>query len=249
MSVVNKKTNSDDFIKKLFAAGAHFGYSKSRNHPSTKEVIYGYKNNGAIINLEQTIAGLEKAAAYLEGLGMTGKKILLVGTKPESKLAVERAAEVLGVPYVTSRWLGGTFTNFPQIKSRIDRLAELKEKKETGGLDVYTKKERLIIDREIARLERYLSSLSRLAELPTAVIVVDSRHDAIVVKEALKTGVRVIGLANTDCDLDALDYPVVLNDSSTSAIRLVIEFLAEAYRRGVSAPKPEIAATPSSTVV
>ncbi len=249
MSVIEKKTNSSDLMKRLFAAGAHYGYTRARNHPSTKGAVYGYKNNGAVIDLEVTARGLEQASAYLTGLAMTGKKILLVGTKPEAKLAVERAAELLGMPYVTSRWLGGTFTNFTQIRSRIDRMIDLKGKKETGALEVYTKKERLMIDREIARLERYLSSLAHLVELPTAVIVVDSRHDAIVVAEARKTKVKVISLSNTDCDVSGIDYSIVMNESSGAAIRQVVEHLAAAYRQGLVAAQAAVAASAPAVAV
>ncbi|MEA1929769.1 MAG: 30S ribosomal protein S2 [Patescibacteria group bacterium] len=229
--------NQGELVKQLFATGAHFGYTRARNHPSMRESIYCYKGGAALIDLERTASDLEKASSYLTGLAMEGKKILLVGAKVEAGAATERVAESLDMPYVTSRWLGGTFTNFSHMKTRIDRLTELKEQKEKGELDVYTKKERLLIDREIARLERYLSGLVGLVELPAAVIVTDSRAEAIVVAEARKTGVKVISLSNTDCDLTGIDYPIAVNDSSAKAIRLILERLADAYRRGRESAK------------
>lgn len=223
---------SDKIIDELFAVGAHFGYSRSRNHPSVTPFIFGYKNQSAVIDLEQTAAQLAKAAAFVRGLALEGKEVLWVGNKNEAKEAVRQAAEALGLPYVTSRWLGGTFTNWPQIKSRIDRLIDLKSKKEQGELAVYTKKERLLFDKEIARLERYLASLTGMTKLPAAVIVVDPRQEAIVVAEAGKLKVPVVALAGSDCNLAGVAYPVVGNDANIKSIKFFVNQLAEAYRLG-----------------
>ncbi|MCC6290884.1 30S ribosomal protein S2 [Candidatus Nomurabacteria bacterium] len=221
-------------IKELFAVGAHFGYSKSRSHPSMRSFIYGFKNQQAVIDLEQTVGQLERASAFIRGLAMEGKEILLVGNKIEAMNIVRQAAESLDVPYVASRWLGGTFTNWPQIKSRIDRMHELKDKRDKGELSVYTKKEQLLFSREISRLERYLLSLSNMTKLPAAVVVIDPMQEAIVVSEAGKVKVPVVALAGSDCNLAGVNYPVVANDSNVKSIQFFVDKMVEAYRAGQS---------------
>lgn len=227
-----KSTQTDTLIKQLFGVGAHFGYSKSRSHPAMRNFIYGFKNRDAVIDLEQTVAQLELAKEFISGLAAAGKEMLLVGNKNEARGIVARAAESLGLPYVASRWLGGTFTNWPQIKSRIDRMHDLKAQKDKGELAVYTKKERLLFDREITRLERYLLSLSNLAKLPAAVVVIDPRQEAIVVAEARRVGVPVVALAGSDCDLAGVAYPVVANDANVKSIQFFIDQIVSAYQAG-----------------
>lgn len=238
---------SDNLVKELFAAGAHFGYSRSRNHPSVKPFLYGFKGRDAIIDLTQTVGQLAAARAFLTSLGAAGKTVLLIGNKNDAKAIVERVAQSAGWPYVASRWLGGTFTNWSQIKSRIDRMHDLKAKREKGELAVYTKKERLHFDREIARLERYLLSIATLTALPAAVVVVDPRQEAIVVTEAGKVGIPVVALAGSDCDLRGIAYPVVANDANIKSIKLFVEQMIAAYEAGKmaaqSAPATEAAET------
>ncbi len=222
----------EDLIRKLFEAGGHFGYSKSRNHPSTRDFIFTYKNRSAIIDLEKAAESLDRACNFIQTIATDNKLLLLVGNKEEAKALVKRTAEVLDLPYVASRWLGGTLTNFSQIKSRIDRLADLKTKRETGELAKYTKKERLMIDKEIVRLERYLASLNGLDKLPAAVVVIDADHERIVVAEAQKVGIPIISLSGSDNDLRGIDYPIVINDANISSLAIVLEQLAMAYERG-----------------
>lgn len=224
----------DPLIRRLFEAGAHFGYSKSRNHSSARDFIFTYKNRSAIVDLEKTAAQLAKAKTFLAELGATGKKILLVGNKSEVRSTVEIAAQKSGLPYVASRWLGGTFTNFAQIKSRIDRMIDLKQKRDQGELAVYTKKEQLLFGKEIASLERYLLSLVSLTALPSAVIVVDSEHEKIVVAEANKMKIPVVSISNTDCDLRKIDYPIVANDGNIDSVKLILDELIAAYESGTS---------------
>lgn len=199
-----------------------------------RSFIYGFKNQQAVIDLEQTVGQLERASAFIRGLAMEGKEILLVGNKVEAASIIRRAAESLDVPYVASRWLGGTFTNWPQIKSRIDRMHELKDKRDKGELSVYTKKEQLLFSREISRLERYLLSLSNMAKLPAAVVIIDPMQEAIVVSEATKVKVPVVALAGSDCNLAGVNYPVVANDSNVKSIQFFIDKIVEAYRAGQS---------------
>ncbi len=241
MSAEINSTAKEGLIKKLFELGAHFGYSKSRSHPSTGRYIYGWKNRQAILNLEKTAEGLERAAAYLASVGAEGKKVLFVGNKDEARLAVAAAAESLGMPYVINRWLGGTFTNFSQIRTRINRLTELKDQRERGELAKYTKKERLLIDREIAKLERFFGSLVGLEKLPAAVVVIDPRHEQIAVSEAAQLKIPVVALANSDCNVRGVAYPIVGNDGSTATIKYVLAELASAYERGRVKPEATVA--------
>lgn len=197
-----------------------------------RDFIFGFKNRDAVIDLEKTATQLAEAERFIAGIASEGKEIILVANKAEAKQILARAAESLGVPYVASRWLGGTFTNWPQIKSRIDRMHELKTKKDKGELDVYTKKERLLFDREIARLERYLLSLANMTKLPAAVVVIDPRQEAIVVAEANKMKVPVVALAGSDCDLTGVDYPVVANDANIKSIQFFLNHIVSAYQMG-----------------
>lgn len=228
-------------IKELFQVGAHFGFSKSRSHPSVKGAIFGFKNRSAVIDLEQTLVALERAKAFLRGLGLEGKQVLLVGNKDEARQIVRQAAEQIDQPYVVSRWLGGTFTNFPQIKSRVDHLADLKSKREKGELDKYTKKERLQFDKEITKLERYLDGLATLGKLPAAVLVIDSGHEQIVVTEARQMKIPVVSLSGTDCDVRGIAYPIIANDSSIQSIEFFVKQLAAAYEAGKQAVPPPVA--------
>lgn len=230
--MITNKPSNEAIIQELSEAGLHLGYSRSRNHPSVKPFIYGFKNRQAVIDLSQTAEQLARACDFIRALASEGKEIVLVGNKNEARNIITQAAETLSLPYVASRWLGGTFTNWPQISSRIARLHDLKEQKEKGELSVYTKKERLLFDKEIARLERYLLSLSGMKKLPAAVVVVDPRHEAIVVAEAIKVKIPVIALAGSDCDLAGIAYPVVGNDASIKSIQFFADKIVGAYRVG-----------------
>ena len=225
-------TDTQSVIEEMFEAGAHFGYSKSRRHPSMKPYIFGMKNNVEVINLEETIAALAEAEAFVQSLAKEGKQILFVGSKNEAREAVEAGALAIDMPYVTRRWIGGTLTNFSEIKRRIARLEELLSKKEKGELAVYTKKERLLIDREIEDLKRHFGGLVSMREKPAALFVVDSKYEAIAVKEANDTGIPVISLSNTDCDIKTIDYPIPANDASRSSITYFVNKIVDVYRSG-----------------
>lgn len=225
----------------MFQVGAHFGFSKSRSHPSVKTAIFGFKNRSAVIDLEQTSAALERAKQFVRGLGMEGKQLLLVGNKDEARTIIQKAAEGINMPYVASRWLGGTLTNFAQIKSRVDHMTDLKSKREKGELDVYTKKERLGFDREVMKLERYVNGLVSMTKLPAAVLVIDSDHEKIVVDEAHQTKVPVISISGTDCDIRNIEYPIVANDASLKSIGYFVDQLTAAYAEGQKLkPAPEV---------
>jgi small subunit ribosomal protein S2 len=216
----------------MFQAGVHFGYTRSSRHPSMKPLIYGMKNRVEIINLEKTHEYLEKAKAFVRTLAAGGRTVLFVGTKSESRAAMRTAAELAGMPYVAERWVGGIFTNFEEMKKRIARMKELREKKEKGELDVYTKKERLLLSREEDRLIKLFGGLADMNQLPAAIFVVDTKKEKIAVTEARKMGIPVIALVNTDCDLRDSDFPIPGNDASVASIRFIASELVSALRVG-----------------
>jgi small subunit ribosomal protein S2 len=212
----------------LSAAGLQYGYSRTRRHPSIKPFIEGNHNGVDFINLDKTAEQLENAISFLKSVQGAGKVILFVGVKPEIRQNIKEVALSLGAPYIAERFIGGTLTNFPQMKKRIEKLHDLLKKKETGELAVYTKKEQLLIQRDIDRLDRDFGGISTLTNLPAAIVIVDSRHEDMCVKEAQKLHIPVVALANTDCTIDGIEYPIVGNDGSVGAVRFILESLKEA---------------------
>ena len=227
-----KEEKNIEIIEKMFKAGAHFGYSKSRRHPSTLPYIFGIKNRVEIFDLEKTKKLLEKTKDFVKVLGKNKQQILFVGGKAEAKEAIRNIGRDIGMPFVAGRWIGGILTNFAEIKNRINKLAELTTQKEKGELSKYTKKERLLIDKQIEKLDKFFSGLSKLKDLPKAVFVIDSKKEKIAVAEAKKMGIPVIALANSDCDISFIDYPVVANDSSILSIKLFLNEISLAYKEG-----------------
>ena len=227
------KDGQGALIQALFQVGAHYGFSRSRRHATMKQYVFGTKNKTDILDLTKTAPLLEKALEFVGGLGAHAKRVLIVGGKPEMQDLIRKAAEELSMPYVAGRWLGGTLTNFSEIKKRIKRMVELTGEREAGTLaKKYTKKERLMIDREIARLEERFTGLLSMEKLPDALVVIDTRKEAIPVAEALMLGIPVIGVMNSDCDLSTVKYPVVGNDSSRESVKFFLGQLVEAYRKG-----------------
>jgi small subunit ribosomal protein S2 len=225
-----KKINSER-IDEMFKAGAHFGYSKTRRHASVAPYIFGVKNQVEIIDLEKTDALLEKALNFIAGLAKDGKQVLFVGGKNEARGALKIAAESIGMPFVDGRWIGGTLTNFTEIKKRLMKLEDLTKQKEKGELSKYTKKERLMIDREIANLERFFSGISSMKDLPKAVVVIDSKKEIIAVNEAKNMNIPVVSLCGTDCDITNINYPIVANDSAVSSITFFANEIAKGYQK------------------
>ncbi len=226
--------SDQSLVDSLFQAGAHFGYSKTRRHPSAAKFVFTTKNKVDIIDIEKTAAQLATAEAFLASLAAKGKKVLFVGTKPEARETVKGAAERLDQPYIVERWVGGVLTNWPEIKKRIARLIDLKAKKEAGELDKYTKKERLLLDEEIAKMHKLFSGLTGLTQKPDALFVIDPKREHIAVTEAQKIGIPVIALANTDTNVSGIAYPIVGNDGSVSSINLICERAVSAWRGGLT---------------
>jgi len=218
-------------VKELFTVGAHFGYSRTRRHPSAAKYLFATKNKVDIIDIEETGRLLEKACSFMQSLGEKGKTVIFIGTKPEAKEATRLVAESLGQPFVVSRWVGGTLTNFPEIKKRINRLEELRAAKISGDLQKkYTKKEQLLIAREVAKMEEFFTGLVSLKGFPDALVIVDPKKEQNAMLEAKRLGIPVVAIASTDCNINEVTYPVVANDASLASIQFIINKLAEAFR-------------------
>ncbi len=233
MTVIDQKGPG---VARLFAAGAHFAQMKSRRHPSMKPFIVGAKQKVEIFDLAITDEQLAKAKQAIAALALAGKTVLFVGGKQEATEAVKATAKRLNQPYVAGRWLGGTISNFVEIKKRIDRLADLLAKRESGELaKLYTKLERLYIDREITRLETRLDGITELSKRPDALVVVDTKSEAHAVREANRAGIPIIAIMSSDCDVTDAAYPIVTNDASRTTVTLILNELAEAFQSGVKA--------------
>lgn len=211
------------------AAGIHFGSQRARRHPSTASFVFTTKGDIEIVNLEKTIEAIQKAKDFLQTLGKEGKKVLLVGNKSEARDAIIKAATMAKLPYVAERWIGGTLTNFEEIRKRVNRMVELGEKG-TAQSHKYTKRERAKIAHEIKDLERYFRGIVDMTELPKAMLVIDSDKEAIAVTEANKIGIPVISLSSTDCNVNNIKYPIIGNDKSQTSIKYVLDELIKAYR-------------------
>jgi len=219
-------------IDAMFNAGAHFGYSRARRHASIKPYLFGAKNGVDIIDLTETSKMLDAAKARVYELGKLGKLVLFVGTKHEIKDLVEEAAKSLGMPYVTERWVGGMLTNWSEIKKRTGRLKELSEKFSKGELDKYTKMEKLLFEREMGRLQTEFGGIAMLEGAPAAIVIFDPREEHIAATEAKKMKVETIAIANTDCDISKITYPVIANDSALLSVKFFLAQIGEAYEAG-----------------
>lgn len=226
-------TQDTGTVKRLFDTGAHFAQVKSRRHPSMKPFLVGTKGRQEIIDLVKTIEQLEAAKVALAALAKEGKTVLFVGGKVEIAQIVKKAAEEIGAPYVATRWLGGTISNWAEIKKRVARLAEIQEMAAAGTLaKQHTKLEVVKIEREKKRLEERLDGITTLTKKPDALLVVDTKHEKHAVKEAREAGIPIIAIMSSDCNLKEAAYPIVANDTSRETVRLVLGELTAAFAAG-----------------
>lgn len=232
---MTEQSKLGEMVDKMLAVGAHFGFGKGRRHASTKPFILINKNGTDVIDLSKTDEQVKKAVAYVEELGKGKKVILFVGTKPEAKIAIKDAAMSLDMPYVTERWVGGLLTNWNEMKKRIARRAEILKNKEKNELEKYTKKERLLLDRELDGLEVLFGGISTMLKAPDALFVVDPRKESIAIEEASKMGIPVISLLNTDCSTQNIAYPIVANDASRKSVSLFVDTICASYKKGQNA--------------
>jgi len=243
-------STSSTLIDRLFAAGSHFGFKKSRRHPTVVPYLFTAKDGNDIIDIEQSAAQVEVAANVILEAAKNGKTVLFVGTKDEVARIVKDHADQIEVPYVTNRWIGGMMTNFSEIKKRIHRLETLEQEKVAGELDrKYTKKERVVINREVEKLKFNFGGIATITRPVDLMVVVDPRHDAIAVREAKDLHIPVVAIMSSDCDVSLVDYPVIVNDTLQSSVAVVMSEFTKAYAAGKSeyVPKPTPTVRPTTT--
>jgi len=219
-------------LKDLLEAGCHFGHQVTRWNPKMKSYIFAARDNVHIFDLVQTKKGLEEAGEFLKETAAKGGKIIFIGTKKQAKDIIKEAAIKVGMPYVSERWIGGTLTNWEVIKRNLDKLKDLRQKRDAGELKEFTKKERLLIDREIIKLEQTFGGIQALEALPEAVFIVDVKKEIGAAKEAKIKGVKVVGVVDTNSDPDLVDYLIPANDDAVKSIKLIVDYLTEAVADG-----------------
>ncbi|MCT4585472.1 MAG: 30S ribosomal protein S2 [Peptostreptococcaceae bacterium] len=215
-------------MKQLLEAGVHFGHQTRRWNPKMKQFIFTERNGIYIIDLQQTVKRVEKAYSFIKEVAETGKPILFVGTKKQAQDAIKSEAERCEMFYVKERWLGGMLTNHKTISKRIERLRKLETMSEDGTFEVLPKKEVIKLNAEKERLEKFLDGIKDMPEMPGAIFVVDPRKERIAIKEAQKLGIPVVGIVDTNCDPEEIDYPIPGNDDAIRAVKLITSAMAEA---------------------
>jgi len=215
-------------VDEMAKAGLHFGHKTSKVNPKMKPYLYGVRNAVHIIDLEKTKEKFEEALRFIQKIISENKTLLLIGTKIQVKDLVKEVAKECGLPYVSERWLGGTFTNFETILKRIEYFKNLEKKKTGGELEKYTKKERAKFNQELEDLEIKFGGIKDITKLPDAVFVSDMKKDAIAVKEAREKGIKIIGVSDTDCDPTLADYPIPANNDGIASIKYILEKVKEA---------------------
>jgi small subunit ribosomal protein S2 len=215
-------------IQELLEAGVHFGHQTSRWNPKMRKFIFAERNGIYIIDLKKTLRQIELAQELTRAVVSRGDRILFVCTKKQLKPVIESAAERSGSFFVTERWLGGMLTNFATMKKQIRRLRELERGQDEGAFEYYTKKERLMLDRERERLEKYLAGVKDMARLPGALFVIDSKRERIAISEANKLGIPVIAIADTNADPDVLTVPIAGNDDAIRSVEVIGNAIADA---------------------
>ena len=240
---------ADNLVKQLIDAGIHFGHRVSRWNPKMKPYIFGKRNLIHIIDVKETLKGILLARKFLNQVTAGGKDVLLVGTKRQARKSVEENAAAIGMHFVIDRWLGGTLTNFREIRKRVGRLDHLEQLEADGMLDTYSKKEGSALRREIRKIRRNMGGIRKMERLPGALFVIDQRREINAVREARKMGIPVVCLIDTDSDPDLVDIPIPGNDDAMRAIELIVKDLCEVMAagtglRGKVAAESEQAAAP-----
>lgn len=225
---------STELVKKLIDAGIHFGHRTSRWNPKMKPYIHGKRNNLYILDVKETLKGLLVAKKFVTQVVAGGKDVLFIGTKRQARKAVVTAAEKTGMHSVIDRWLGGTLTNFREIRKRVGRLIELEAMDAEGSLDAFSKKDGSRLRREMKKIKRNLGGIRNMDRFPGVIVVIDEPNEVIAVKEARKAGVPVISLMDTDGDPDLVDIPIPGNDDSMRAIEVILEEFVKAIAEGMT---------------
>ena len=221
-------------MKSLLEAGVHFGHQKRRWNPKMRRYIFTHRNGIHIIDLQKTLRMLEEAASFISEVAADGKKVLMVGTKKQAQDTIITESQRANAFYITTRWLGGTLTNFKTIQSRIDYLVDLETRKAKGEFETLPKKEALKREDSISRLNRYLGGIKEMTEMPGALFVIDVGKEAIAVAEARRVGIPIVALVDSDCNPELIDYPIPGNDDAIRSIRLVTGRITSAIVEGVN---------------
>ncbi len=219
-------------LLEMLKAGVHFGHQSSRWHPKMKEYIYGERGGVHIIDVEKTQAKLEEALSFVSETVARGGSIVFVGTKRQAQPIVEACAKEVGMPYINTRWLGGTLTNFAQIQRLIRHYLDLKDKQSKGELKKYTKLEQLQFSREIEELDEKIGGLSTLTKLPDALFILDARHEKTAVREATTMGVTMVALVDSNVNPRGIKYVIPGNDDAVGSIEMVSRLVMEAAKEG-----------------
>ncbi len=222
-------------MKALLEAGVHFGHQTRRWNPKMRKYIFTERNGIHILDLQQTVHLLDDACTFVRDLVANGGTLLFVGTKRQAQEAIETEARRCGMPFVTTRWLGGTMTNFQTIQSRIDYLVRLEDSRARGEFEALAKKDRLGKEEEIVRLNRYLGGIKEMTALPSAIYIVDTTKEDIAVAESLRMGTPIVSLVDTNCNPDVIDYPIPSNDDAIRAIKLITAKVADSVLEGLAA--------------
>jgi small subunit ribosomal protein S2 len=219
-------------MKQLLEAGVHFGHQTRRWNPKMKRFIFGERNGIYIIDLQQTLARIETAYTFVRDVTSKGGSVLFIGTKKQAQDPIEQYADKCGMPYVNERWLGGMLTNFQTMNKRVGKMLELERQRDSGEFDAMPKKEALLKNRELDKLERYLGGIRSMDRLPQAVFVLDTKKEHIGVTEANKLGIPVVAVVDTNCDPDVIDYVIPGNDDAIRSGTLLCRVIADAVIEG-----------------
>ena len=219
-------------MKQLLEAGVHFGHQTRRWNPKMAEYIFTERNGIYIIDLQKTVKKVEEAYMFVRDVAEAGDSVLFVGTKKQAQESIKEEAERVGMYYVNSRWLGGMLTNFATIKTRIERLAQLRKMEEDGTFNLLPKKEVVKLNLEIEKLEKYLGGIKEMKKLPGALFIVDPRKERNAVAEARKLHIPIVAIVDTNCDPDEIDYVIPGNDDAIRAVKLIAGIMANAILEG-----------------
>ena len=223
-------------IKTLLEAGAHFGHQTRRWNPKMKPYIFGSRGDIYILDLKQTLIGMDQAYTFVEQTAAKGGTVLFVGTKKQAQEAIAAEADRCGMPYVNARWLGGMLTNFVTIRSRVARMEELEAMETDGRMEVLPKKEQIILRKELAKLQTNLNGIRNMKKVPDAIFVVDTNREQLAIKEAKRLGIPVVGTLDTNCDPDDVEYGIPANDDAIRSVKLLSTFIADAVIAATGAP-------------
>ena len=235
-------------MKQLLEAGVHFGHQTRRWDPKMAEYIFQARNGIHIIDLQKTSKKLDEAYAFLKEQAEEGKTVLFVGTKKQAQECVKEAAEKSGMYYIDQRWLGGMLTNFETIRTRVQRLKDLETMQEDGTFDVLPKKEVILLKKEMEKLEKNLGGIKDMTEIPGVMFVVDPKKERIAILEAKKLGIPVVGLIDTNCNPEDLDYVIPGNDDAIRAVKLISDAMANAIIEGRQGESMEMASEEEQVV-